>query len=168
MTFRDGSDVEFRQRAGYRLSDATPFTEPYLSFVLGGTRWGSDKEKISIAGAFIVEGYGANDNNSLKILEPMEIFSYKSKLLENATSGKHYDVKIDEVSRRRLIAWIDANCPYLGKEELLQMDDPDFAHIETLKLRPRVKTAPDINRFNIRQDGDSEAVATESLSNRQK
>jgi hypothetical protein len=96
----------------------------------------------------------------------MTLFSYKSKLLENATSGKHHNVKIDAASRRRLTAWIDANCPYLGHEEIRKMDDPIFEHIETLKLRPRVKTAPDINRLNIRQDGDSTAVANESIEKR--
>ena len=56
--------------------------------------------------------------------------------------------------------------PYLGEEEIRAMGDPDFKFIETLKLRPRVKTAPEIDRFNIRQDGDSTAVANESMSKR--
>ncbi len=166
MTFRDGSGVKFRGRAGHRRGDKTPFAEPYLTFVSGRTGWGRGKQKISLAGAFIVEGYGTKDPSSLRTLEPMSVFSYKSRLLENATSGEHNKVKIDAASRRRLTAWIDANCPYLGKEEIRQMDDPQFAHIETLKLRPRVKTAPEIDRFNIRQDGDSEAVARESMRGR--
>ena len=49
-------------------------------------------------------------------------------------------------SLRRLIAWVDANCPYLGEEELRAMDDPEFAGIEQLPVRPRVKTAPAIER----------------------
>jgi hypothetical protein len=39
------------------------------------------------------------------------------------------------------------------------MYDPTFTHIDLLPVRPRVCTAPDVNRFNIRQDGDSAAVA---------
>lgn len=167
MTFRDSAH-KFRSRPGHRKNDKSPFTEPYLTFVSGRTGWGVDKEKISLSGALIVEGYGQNDSNSLKTLAPMSIFSYKSQLLENATSGKHHKVKIDPDSERRLTAWIDCNCPYLGQEEIRQMGDPDFAHIETLKLRPRVKTAPEINRFNIRQDGDSTQVAIESIKNRKK
>ena len=169
MTFRNGTNVIFRQRAGHRKNDLYPFTEPYLTFVSGKTKWGKPKDKISFAGAYIHEGYGPNDPDALKTREPMSLFSYKSKLLEYATSGKHPSsqdasprqgkVKIDAASQRRLIAWIDANCPYLGEEEIRKMDDPQFAHIETLKLHPRVKTAPEINRFNIRQDGDSTAVA---------
>ncbi len=164
MTFRDGG-VRFRGRAGHRKTDKAPFTEPYLTFVSGGTRWGRGKDKITMAGGFVVEGYGTIDPESLKTLKPMSIFSYKSTLLQNATSGKHNKVKIDPASQRRLTAWIDANCPYLGEEEIRSMGDPQFAHIETLKLRPRVKTAPEINRFNIRQDGDSTAVAEESMKN---
>jgi hypothetical protein len=166
MTFRDGTGVKFRGRAGHRKGDRTPFAEPYLTFVSGRTGWGRNKQKISLAGAFIVEGYGKVDPDSLRTLEPMGVFSYKSRLLENATSGKHNDVRIDAASRRRLTAWIDTNCPYLGKEEIRRMDDPQFAHIETLKLRPRVGTAPEIDRFNIRQDGDSEAVAAEGMRGR--
>ena len=166
MTFRDGRSVRFRGRAGHRKTDASPFAEPYLTFVSGGTAWGRGKNKITLAGGFVVEGYGTIDPASLKTLKPMSVFSYKSKLLKNATSGKHNKVKIDPASQRRLTAWIDANCPYLGEEEIRAMGDPQFAHIDTLKLRPRVKTAPEINRFNIRQDGDSTAVAEESMKNR--
>jgi hypothetical protein len=167
MTFRDSAH-KFRGRAGHRKNDKSPFAEPYLTFVSGSTGWGKDKEKISLSGALIVEGYSTRDTMSLTTLAPMSVFSYKSKLLENATSGKHPKVKIDAASRRRLTAWIDANCPYLGKEEIRKMGDPDFKHIETLKLRPRVKTAPEINRLNIRQDGNSTAVANESIKKRKK
>jgi len=45
-----------------------------------------------------------------------------------------------------LIAWVDANCPYAGEEEIRAMDDPAFAGIEQLPIRPRVKTAPVIPR----------------------
>jgi len=163
MTFRDGTGVKFRQRAGHRKADKTPFAEPYLTFVSGKTGWGRNKAKITLAGGFVVEGYGANDPEGLKTLEPMSVFSYKSKLLDHATSGKHHDIKIDAASRRRLTAWIDTNCPYLGEEEIRAMDDPQFEFMETLKLKPRVKTAPEINRFNIRQDGDSTAVAEKTI-----
>ncbi len=165
MTFRDGKSVGFRGRAGHRKADASPFAEPYLTFVSGGTHWGRGKDKITLAGGFVVEGYSTIDPESLKTLKPMSIFSYKSKLLQNATSGKHHKMKIDAASQRRLTAWIDSNCPYLGEEEIRAMDDPDFKFMDTLKLRPRVKTAPEINRFNIRQDGDSTAVANDSMKN---
>jgi hypothetical protein len=63
-----------------------------------------------------------------------------------SASGKHYDVKVDALSLRRLIAWVDANCPYAGEEELRTMADPEFAGIEQLPVRPRMKTAPVVDR----------------------
>jgi hypothetical protein len=77
----------------------------------------------------------------------MTYLSYRSRLIEIASSGKHHDVKVDEVSRLRLIAWVDACCPYNGKEEIRAMGDPDFPGIEKLTIRPRVKTAPVIARL---------------------
>jgi hypothetical protein len=44
------------------------------------------------------------------------------------------------------MAWVDANCPYLGEEELRLLDDPAFPGIEQLPIRPRVKTAPFVER----------------------
>ena len=76
----------------------------------------------------------------------MTYLSYKSQLINFASSGKHHDVRVDEVSRLRLIAWVDACCPYNGEEEIRAMEDPNFAGIEKLTIRPRVKTAPVIAR----------------------
>ncbi len=76
----------------------------------------------------------------------MRYLSFRSRLIEMAGSGKHYKVKVDPTSLRRLIAWVDANCPYLGAEEVRAMDDPEFPGIEQLPVRPRVKTAPVIQR----------------------
>ena len=69
--------------------------------------------------------------------------------------------RMDPESLRRLIGWVDANGPYLGEEEIRQMPDPTP---ETMwanpvpVVKPRLKTAPRINRFNIRQDGDSSKI----------
>jgi hypothetical protein len=83
---------------------------------------------------------------SLQTLLPMTYLSYKSKLIDVASSGKHHDVKVDAVSLLRLIAWVDACCPYNGEEEIRAIEDPDFPGIEKLTIRPRVKTAPVIAR----------------------
>ncbi len=114
---------------------------------------------ISMAGCFIVEGYDRNDPEALKTLPPMTILSHRSQLIQNAQSGLHHDVKVDKQALRRLIAWVDLNGPFLGKEEIRQMYDPKIPHIETIPVRPRLATAPDIQRFNLRQDGDSWAIA---------
>ena len=55
---------------------------------------------------------------------------------------------------------MDCNGPYLGDEEIRQMYDPEAFSVNNIPpVRPRVATAPVINRFDIRQDGDSEKVA---------
>jgi hypothetical protein len=76
----------------------------------------------------------------------MKYLSYTSKLIELASSGGHYGVKLDATSLRQLIAWVDANCPYRGDEEIRAIPDPDFAGIERLPVRPRTRTAPVIER----------------------
>jgi len=55
-------------------------------------------------------------------------------------------VQADPLSFQRLAAWVDANCPYLGDEEMRQMPDPNFAGIERLPIRPRVQSAPVVPR----------------------
>ena len=79
-------------------------------------------------------------------LRPMTALSYKSPLIELATSGEHYDVKVDRESLRRLIAWVDAMGPYRGEEEIRAIPDPDFEGIEDLAIRPRTRTAPHVAR----------------------
>ena len=71
-------------------------------------------------------------------------------------SGEHHGVKVEGEDALRLLAWIDTNGPYLGDEEIRQMYDPDSVAINTApKIRPRIATAPKINRFDIQQDGDT-------------
>jgi hypothetical protein len=165
MTWRH-SNMRWRSRSGSRPKDASPFPEPYLTLIGGAQGWGRANAKDAdgiptppLSGCFVVEGYGATDPAGLATLKPKVCFTWKSKLYDNATSGTHHKVKIDEASRRRLVAWIDANGPYLGREEINNMYDPKYEHPDNVPVRPRVRTAPVIDRFNIRQDGDSEAVA---------
>jgi hypothetical protein len=69
-----------------------------------------------------------------------------SPLIDFAMSGKHHNVKVDSARLLRLIAWVDANCPFLGEEEVRVLADPEFSGIEKLPIRPRLKTAPVIER----------------------
>jgi len=137
------------------------FKEPYLTLI-GPAAWPvpvPDKGQpgYGIAGAFPVYGLQpsetypndpATDARSTiwRTMRPMQYLSFRSRLIELASSGKHYKAKVDPTSLRRLIAWVDANCPYVGEEELRAMDDPQFPGIEQLPIRPRVKTAPVIDR----------------------
>ena len=126
------------------------FKEPYLTLV-GPAGWGNpvgaERPGYGIANAIPVESaYGQNDPRGLTTLRPMEYLSYKSRLIDLAASGQHHDVKADALSLHRLIAWVDACCPFMGEEELRALGDPDFPGIETLPIRPRVATAPVIER----------------------
>ena len=126
------------------------FKEPYLTLV-GPAGWGNPvgagRPGYGIAGAIPVESaQGMNDPSGLTTLRPMQYLSYKSRLVELAAGGKHYDVKVDPVSLHRLIAWVDACCPYMGEEEVRALGDPDFPGIERLPIRPRVATAPVVER----------------------
>ncbi len=125
-----------------------PFKEPYLTLV-GPAGWGSpvkEQPGYGIAGAIPVEMMGMNNPVSIETIRPMKYLSFGSKLIEMSSSGKHYDVKLDSESLRRLIAWVDMSCPYRGDEEIRAIPDPDFPGIERLPIRPRVKTAPIIAR----------------------
>ena len=62
------------------------------------------------------------------------------------TSGKHHEVRVDETSRLRLIAWVDTMCPYIGDEEVRAEPDPVFQGVDWLAVRPRLQTAPVIHR----------------------
>jgi hypothetical protein len=61
-------------------------------------------------------------------------------------SGKHHDVKVDAENLHRVMTWVDATGPFCGEEEVRQIGDPDFAGIELLPIRPKVKTAPVVAR----------------------
>jgi len=101
---------------------------------------------FGIADMLMVEGYDQRDPQAYRTPPPMTKLSYKSRLVELVSSGKHFDVKVDEISRQKLLAWVDAMCPYMGDEEVRQIDDPVFPGIDWLSVRPRIKTAPHIIR----------------------
>ena len=126
------------------------FKEPYLTLV-GSAGWrnpvGGGRPGYGIAGAIPVESsYGQNDASALATLPPMKYLSYNSRLVKLAASGEHYDVKVDPLSLHQLIAWVDACCPFMGEDELRALGDPVFPGIDRLPIRPRVKTAPVIER----------------------
>jgi hypothetical protein len=145
-----------------RPDDVSPFTEPYLTLVGGKCAWGRAPRVKPLSGVYVVESYNGNrgDGSDLKTLKPYSAFSPVSPLIKNASSGKHHKMKVSGEELERLVAWVDANGPYLGDEEIRKMYDPYTATVVHIPaVRPRVATAPVINRFNIRQDGDSDKVA---------
>ena len=139
--------VDFTDRPGFLV-----FSEPYL-LLTGRPAWGRPYERpenpppgFGIADILHVEGYDQRDPVAYQTPPPMSALSFRSKLIEIASSGKHHDVKVDPVSLQKLIAWIDTMAPYRGSEEVREIDDPEFQGIDWLAIRPRVKTAPRIIR----------------------
>jgi len=94
----------------------------------------------------MVEGYDQRDPAGYATPPPMTKLSYRSRLIERASSGKHHDVKVDPESLLRLILWVDTMAPYRGSEEVREIDDPEFQGVDWLSIRPRIKTAPTIIR----------------------
>jgi hypothetical protein len=128
------------------------FMEPYLTLV-GSAGWQNPipdrgQQGYGIAGAFPVETMDEtkHDPRALATQRPMTTLSYTSRLIELAASGKHYEVRAAPLDLQRLMAWVDVNCPYMGDEELRALPDPEFAGIERLPIRPRIRTAPVIDR----------------------
>jgi hypothetical protein len=101
---------------------------------------------FGIADMIMVEGFDTRDPVAYQTTKPMTKLSYRSRLIERASSGEHHGMKVDEISLRKLIAWVDAMCPYLGDEEVRQIDDPVFQGIGWLAIPPKVRTAPRIVR----------------------
>ncbi|MEN6496309.1 MAG: LamG-like jellyroll fold domain-containing protein [Thermoguttaceae bacterium] len=139
--------VDLTPRAGF-----LDFAEPYF-LLTGRPSWGQAYQKpkapapgFGIANVLMVEGYSTTDPAAYRTPKPMTYLSHKSRLIELCSSGKHYDVKVDDLSLQRLIAWIDAMCPYCGDEEIRAIPDPDFQGVDWLSIRPRIHTAPRIVR----------------------
>jgi len=143
---------------GRKKVDMTPrpghlgFDETYW-LLTGRPAWGRPYQKpenpppgFGIADMIMVEGYDQRDPVAYQTPEPMTRLSYKSRLIELVSSGKHNDVKVDPVSLRRLILWVDTMCPYRGDVEVREIDDPEFQGVDWLSVRPKIKNAPRIIR----------------------
>jgi hypothetical protein len=146
-------DGEARKTLDLTERPSSPvFTEPYLTLI-GRPTWGApyrapDKPPpgFGIAGMLMVEAYGTVDPQAYVTPPPMTALSYRSQLIDLVSSGKHHDVKVDEISRLRLIAWVDAMCPYMGDDEIREIPDPVFQGVDWLAVRPKIATAPRITR----------------------
>jgi len=139
--------VDFTSRPGF-----LGFDETYW-LLTGRPTWGKPYELpknpppgFGIADMIMVEGFGTHDPAAYRTTRPMVNLSYRSRLVERVSSGKHHGVKVDEISRRRIVAWVDAMCPYRGDEEVREIDDPTFQGVGWLAIPPRIRTAPRIVR----------------------
>jgi len=151
--------------------DGGIFPEPYLTLTLGKKRrLGSFPAACEggIAGTILAQPLPWRPE-TYKTFPPMKALSYKSKLIDIASSGKHHKVQVDAASLEKLILWVDTLCTYRGEQELRGMADPDPEHPVYKKsnyppsnvtvndvyaespYRPRMRTAPLVNRA-YRQD----------------
>jgi len=158
--------------------DMGVFPEPYVTLVLGAQRRGGSFVRNcsgGAAGTILAQPLPWRPS-TYRTIPPMTTLSYKSKLVANATSGKHNKVRVDSLSALKLTVWVDLLCPYRGEQELRAMADPDpkdplFARSNyppsdvtvtdvyaQSPYRPRMATAPIVNRA-YRQD---EFPSTES------
>ena len=135
--------------------------EPYTTLI-GRPGWGRTNavpENVpgyDLAGTLKVENYSTVDPAAYRTTEPMTRLSYRSKLVELASGGKHHGVKADPYSLLRLILWVDTMCPYLTDEDIRAEDDPVFQGSDWLAIKPRLKTAPVVIRpgpFHAAADG---------------
>ena len=101
-----------------------------------------------IAGAIPVESVdpSMNDPRAYATLRPRTMLSFTSPLVALAASGTHHQVTVDALALRRLMAWVNACCPFLGDEEVRALGNPDFPGIDELPIRPRVRSAPVVSR----------------------
>jgi len=153
-------------------TDGGSYTEPYLTLTLGADRqiWRFAKTKCGggPAGTLLPMASGFTPQHDVTH-PPMTAMSYKSKLVANATSGKHNKVKVDPLSARKLIAWVDLLCPYWNEDDIRATPDPDptdpyFAESKypprtpgvkpfaDSPYPPRMKNAPVVHRA-FSQDG---------------
>jgi hypothetical protein len=152
------ADCHEGEGEGRQVLDLTPrpgflsFDETYF-LLIGQPSWGAPYQRpaspppgFGIANMIMVEGYDQRDPVAYQTPPPLTYLSYNSPLIELASSGAHYDVRVDPLSLERLIAWVDAMCPYQGSEEIRTMDDPEFQGVDWLSIRPRIRTAPTIVR----------------------
>ncbi len=122
--------------------------EPYLTLI-GRPGWGSVYAEpaspppgYDLAGTLKVENYGQLDPAAYRTPQPMTRLSFKSKLVELASNGKHHKVKVDPYSLLRLTLWVDTMCTYLSDEDIAAMEDPQFQGSDWLAIKPRLKSAP--------------------------
>ncbi|MDR0814480.1 MAG: hypothetical protein LBN37_01875, partial [Bacteroidales bacterium] len=129
------------------------FKEPYMT-LLGHPTWGNPyrEKKEALPGGFgwadiiMVEAYSTVDSLAYQTYPAMTKLSYKSRLVNLMSSGKHHGVKVDPENLLRVILWVDAMGPYYGTEELRKMEDPIFPGKGWLSQQPRICTAPIVQR----------------------
>ncbi|GHT17024.1 hypothetical protein FACS1894189_2140 [Planctomycetales bacterium] len=130
------------------------FKEPYMT-LMGSPTWGTNykhrPEEKTMGGygwadTILVESYSTHAPAAYSTYPAMTKLSYKSRLVERMMSGKHNGVKVSGDDLLRVILWVDAMGPYFGAEEVRCLEDPLFQGKDWISQRPRVMTAPIVQR----------------------
>jgi hypothetical protein len=128
------------------------FKEPYMT-LLGNPTWGAPYRMpanppggFGWADTILVEAYDQRAPAAYATYPAMKRLSYKSRLIERMSSGKHFGVKVSGDELLRAILWVDAMGPYNGAEEIRDQEDPLFHGKDWISQRPRVHTAPIVPR----------------------
>jgi len=150
-------DLTHRTEPGILLS------WPYVTLVFGkNAKTVADLPETSIAGPIFP--YHAYPNPEVKYptqdtaVPPLTSMSYRSRLIDLAVGGKHYDVRVAPDEEARLVARVDALCPYLGLEEIIAEPDitpEDYfnqAMHQGLSYPSKMRTAPIIHRAFCQDD----------------
>jgi hypothetical protein len=145
------------------------YCEPYLTLVLGpGANLDSayvGNAKGGIAGTIVPTSLPHPVRNGT--VPPMTKLSYTSPLIRIASSGEHHGVKVDALSLRKLIAWVDALCPYLDGIDVRNMRDSDPEMFSHMPYPPRIKTAPTVNRAYCQDEFDSQAARLSQIGGKE-
>lgn len=109
-------------------TDGGSYTEPYLTLTLGPERTIARFAQTlcggGVAGALLPMA-SPRPPEADRTVPPMTAMSFRSKLVANATSGEHNEVRVDPLSARKLIAWVDLLCPYWNEDDIRSTPDPD-------------------------------------------
>ncbi|MDO4569563.1 MAG: LamG-like jellyroll fold domain-containing protein [Planctomycetia bacterium] len=144
------------------------FKEPYVTLT-GRPTWGqayrmpeNPPPGFGWADTILVEAFDQRDPVAYQTVPPMTKLSYRSRLVDRMMSGTHNGVKVSGEDILRVILWVDAMCPYRGAEEVRNLEDPQFEGVEWISVRPRIKTAPRVQRpgpFDAFHTDEDEAYA---------
>jgi len=152
----------------YRTEPGTLISWPYVSLVYGNNpstfkEWTEKSIAGMIAPYYVYPNKDEKYPTTETVVPPMTALSYKSKLVDFATSGKHNGVKVTPEEEMRLVAWVDALCPYLGLEEIISQPDIDAESYfkqtpyKGLSYQALMHTAPYIHKAFMQDDFRTQA-----------
>jgi hypothetical protein len=152
----------------HRTEPGTLLSWPYVKLVFGNNpRTIADLPNTTIAGPIfpyhVYPNPEVNFPTEDTVVPPLTAMSYRSKLIAMATSGKHGGVRVSPEEEARLVAWVDALCPYLGLEEIIAQPDiapPDYyaqGVYKGLSFPSKMCTAPVVHKAFCQDDFKTQA-----------